>query len=326
MNPLTHFESSKGSSSISTENNIPHIQPSNRPYLLANKETSVKSRKLIAIFSGLPRLIRENWQSIKLLAEQDYLLYSFFFLWDSPESEECASFINQTKLNIHVELEKQPAPNDLADLYKIEPCFIANAGKSEINALFQYHGLKLAYEHSQKFINLYSCLTEPFYLRFRPDLFFDNTYANTIRNQLFDQLLDEVVFPGAKFGNGFNDYMWLCGPRSSHKLFALIDGLTELYSLNYSLAPEVCLKAYVDKHLIHYSINRNLPSILLHMKNGKLVKRRTASFERRKTALLSSNRKQPQNTETLFDSIGEAFKGIPVDLRTSYELWRIKRR
>ena len=305
-----------------------------RPTLpLANRgrdSLEVNSKMLVAVYSGSPRLIIENIQSISTLAAQDYTLLSSFTLWESFESETCALFLASSRLPFHINLVPQPGLKELADLYQIPFNLLGDLPENHSRLLNQFHGTKLAYEAAKNYSNSVLGVEHPFWLRSRSDLYVDQVFAKTIKRQLDVQLNHEVVFSAPAFGNGVVDGLWLSGPCSSDTMFSVVDGLAELWALEYFFPTEVVLKLYADKHAITYSINRMLPSSKLGKKDGRLYIRSSALRVRRHQALLTANyRIGHGNTKAYYQSLISCFlegiKGLPADLRLRYRLLKQKK-
>jgi hypothetical protein len=290
---------------------------------------SLKTKKLINLYAGLPRLIIENWQSIKELAQLDCTLYSFFHLWDLPETEECVSFLNRMQLPIHISISSYPSPMELARLCGIEIDLLNSFSPLATRSLYQFYGLKLAYENAKNIKICDQDLFETYYLRCRTDLYIDKVYGNAIIEQLRNQKSNEIVFPGATFGFGFLDTFWISGPTCSDIVFSMVDGFAELYSCKYVVCQEIGVKLYIDKKVIPFSINRKLPALVLRIKNSRLVKCGSAGRISRYLAwqpLNYATGKRYVDYESILVGIIESIKIIPVDLRISYCIWRRNRR
>lgn len=291
---------------------------------------AANSPKLVVIYSGLPRLIAENFKSIAILAKQDYVLCSYFTLWESLESEKCALFLARSGLPFHVNLVPQPPLKELAELYEIPYYLLSELPENHTRLLNQYQGTKLAYLAAKRHSAAVLGVQHPFCLRSRTDLYVDRVFAKSIKLQLNVQLNHEVAFSAAAFGSGFVDSLWLSGPHSSDTMFSMVDGLAELWAIEYFFQTEVLLKLYADKHRISYLINRRLPCGRVGTKNGKLYIRDSVSRQRRNIALLAPNYRVGQGTtracyQSVSASILEGIKGLPADLRFRYRLFRCNR-
>jgi hypothetical protein len=217
---------------------------------------------------------------------------------------------------------------ELSGLYGIEIELLNKYSDSAIRCLYQYHGVKLAYENAKKVMVKKQDSIEVYYLKCRTDIYIDKIYANLIARQLHNQLPNEVAFCGSAFGCGLNDFIALSGPACADKVFSVVDGFAELYARKYVVCPEVGLKLYIEKHDIPFSINRRLLTIPLRKADNKLVKLHTIGLFSRNLAqhpMSLASGKNYTRWESLKIGIIESLKSIPVDWRISYCLWRRNR-
>jgi len=208
-------------------------------------------------------------------------------------------------------------------MYDLPVSSLASAPDYAVTSLWQYHGVKLGYEDAKDNLQNITSSRQIFYMRSRTDLYLDSLLMNSILHQLESQKLDEIAFSGTNFGNGLRDFMWLSSPSCSDSFSSVIQSICKLFNAGFFPPAEVCLKLHADRSMSRFTINRNLPCILIGIKNGRLYKRNSASWARRCAALLTPDYvtvKPLVPHDNPLHVLYQSAKGYLVDRRVSHEL------
>lgn len=286
-------------------------------------------RSIVTVYTGSPRLIKENWESIRWQDAANFNLFTQFSLWETDQGKECADFLLAKNSSIQINLHPQPTLLELCERYHLPVTILDGAPQYAFNILMQYHGVKLGYEDANRNMPMATSSDHIFFMRSRTDLFLDNALMYAIAHQLETQRQDEVVFSGANFGSGLRDFMWLSSRSCVDLIFSVIDSICRLFNTGFFPPAEVCLKLHVDRSRIRYSINRNLPCVLIGLKNGRLYSRNSASWARRCATLQTPDYTTLRPLvphDNAMQSLYQAVKGLPSDRRVNQELARRNQR
>ena len=267
-------------------------------------------KKRIILYSGLPKLIKNNLKSIKNTCQiENYHL--IFCLWE--EDEQSISTINTLKKhfeNINFKLIKprnylwENITSDFSNFY----------GDNFLSILYQFDSLQQCMKFAEELIK--DDLNQE-WCRSRGDLYVKNLKIESIKE-------NEILVPGSKFGIGYTDYFALSG-RSSMRIYCnLLDTVIDLLKINILLTPEIVLALHLQRNGVAVKIDQNLPQILLKKSKHKIVKRNNYRSEYSSRLVWNPSQvplaENYSNNKTFIRSIFDFLKGCRKDILFKFNL------
>lgn len=234
-----------------------------------NAKDLMRRVNAVFIYSGLPRLVKQNFSSIERAIKSIPGAISVFSFWESSsDTVEAIEFLKKNLTGSHFFLIN-PREETLDFLRLNEDKRLPS---SIVNSLFQFDALLQSYNNALSLVGQNQ--NNLIWIRSRTDIL--------VKRKLDVKVVeDDVVYlPGAKFGIGFTDYFSWGGSTAIESYVATYYMMLNLFSQDIFLPPEVCLGLALQQKKTKVIIDRNLPTGLLQLENDRLTLRSSFQNER----------------------------------------------
>ena len=257
------------------------------------------------LYAGLPRLIIENLNSIKLSSEGDSKLFFAFWENNQPDFNRISNANYKKQLNDTLKVINTNFTN--AFVKYINPrdyLWEKNLDESSYNEIQGYRISLLQYDALQQCFNFAKevLLDEKYnysWYRSRGDLL-----VNKELNYKFDK--SELLIPGIHYKTGYCDYFAAGNYNEMKYYFNHIETMLDLINLNIYLPVEMTLAMHLSRNKIKVRIDRKLPKILIKSTKYGLKRRNlyykenTQSLALHPGQVLSTNLKSESNIKSIY--------------------------
>lgn len=236
--------------------------------------------KLVNLYTGQKRLLSENFRSYQnVQLDEKEKNYNFFVFWDdsliTKDEEKILKNILRNYKYIIIKKKKflTECKNQLNQIKSNK--LLNGSDKNQLFAwLSQYYILLKAFKHARRILGKKS---ENFiWQRIRSDIYIPNKLK--IEKIINNRKL--LLFPGAKFSFGLNDFHCIGGYNSFKDYAESINLLKTLIEKKIYIPPEVMISLQLTRKKSLFSINSSLPVLLIGKKNNRTVIRTLESQEK----------------------------------------------
>ena len=257
------------------------------------------------LYAGLPRLIIENLNSIKLSSEGDSKLFFAFWENNQPDFNRISNANYKKQLNDTLKVINTNFTN--AFVKYINPrdyLWEKNLDESSYNEIQGYRIALLQYDALQQCFNFAKevLLQEKYnytWYRSRGDLL-----INEQLNHKFDGC--DLLIPGIHYKTGYCDYYAAGNYIGMESYCNHIETMLDLINLNIYLPVEMTLAMHLSRNKIKVRIDRKLPKILIKSTKYGLKRRNlyykenTQSLALHPGQVLSTNLKSESNIKSIY--------------------------